>query len=371
MKPGLAVHRVYATFDSLEEFNGKAIHAVAGLRRYLDEKYAQRATALAAPEIATQAASDPIPAPPVLYAEPPYIGSHDFVGRKAQLDVLSDWAVPADTHSVLLFDAIGGSGKSMLTWEWTTNHAAKLRTDWAGRFWYSLRPARRCNGRLLWPRPRLHHPRTVRQLPEAENSRAAKQLLHQLRNRPWLFVLDGLERVLVAYNRFDAAEIADEDANQPTDQIAHRDPCSAIRPEDDDLLRALAGAAPSKLLITSRLVPRVLLNPALQPISGFAARSSPDCVRPTLRLCSDPAASMAIRKRCRIICNAIAIATHWLPGFWGGLMAGYVPDAGNFDAWVKDPRGGVQLDLGSLDLVQKRNHILKAALGPSLRKVAA
>jgi Arc/MetJ-type ribon-helix-helix transcriptional regulator len=50
-------------------------------------------------------------------------------------------------------------------------------------------------------------------------------------------------------------------------------------------------------------------------------------------------------------------------GILGGLMASYVPDAGNFDAWVKDPRGGGQLDLGSLDLIQKRNHILKAALG--------
>jgi hypothetical protein len=39
---------------------------------------------------------------------------------------------------VLLFDAIGASGKSMLTWEWTTGHATKVRGDWAGRFWYSF-----------------------------------------------------------------------------------------------------------------------------------------------------------------------------------------------------------------------------------------
>jgi hypothetical protein len=37
-----------------------------------------------------------------------------------------------------LFDAIGGSGKSMLTWEWTTEHATQVRADWAGRFWYSF-----------------------------------------------------------------------------------------------------------------------------------------------------------------------------------------------------------------------------------------
>ena len=217
MRPDSPAHRVYGTFDSLEEFKSKAIHAVAGLRRYLEEKHARRATAQAASEAAIKAASDPIPAPPALYAEPPYIGSHQFVGRKAQLDVLSDWAVPADTHPVLLFDAIGGSGKSMLTWEWTTNHAPKVRADWAGRFWYSFYErgavmADFCGRALAYITREPFDSFRKLKTPEL-----AERLLHQLRHRPWLFVLGGLERVLVAYNRFDSAEIPDEDANRPTD----------------------------------------------------------------------------------------------------------------------------------------------------------
>ena len=362
MKPGSGVHRVYANFDSLEEFNGKAIHAVAGLRRYLDEKYAQRAAAQAAPDAAEPSTSDPIPAPPALYAEPPYIGSHEFVGRKAQLDVLSDWAVPADTHPVLLFDAIGGSGKSMLTWDWTTNHAAKVRANWAGRFWYSFYErgavmADFCARALAYITREPFDSFRKLKTPEL-----AERLLHQLRDRPWLFVLDGLERVLVAYNRFDAAEIPDEVANRPTDQIAHRDPCAAIRPEDDDLLRALAGAAPSKLLITSRLVPRVLLNPALQPIQGVRREAlaglRPADAEALLRSCGVRGDSQAIQDYLQRNCDCHPLVT----GILGGLMASYVPDAGNFDAWVRDPRGGRQLDLGNLDLIQKRNHILKAAL---------
>ncbi len=39
MGPDLQVHRVYATFDSLEDFAVKAVQAVAGLRRYLDEVF--------------------------------------------------------------------------------------------------------------------------------------------------------------------------------------------------------------------------------------------------------------------------------------------------------------------------------------------
>ena len=34
---------------------------------------------------------------------------------------------------MLLFEAIGGTGKSMLTWEWITRHASGARADWAGR----------------------------------------------------------------------------------------------------------------------------------------------------------------------------------------------------------------------------------------------
>jgi len=37
MKPGSTVHRVYSTFNSLDDFIARAIQAVAGLRRYIDE----------------------------------------------------------------------------------------------------------------------------------------------------------------------------------------------------------------------------------------------------------------------------------------------------------------------------------------------
>ena len=46
----------------------------------------------------------------------------------------------------------------------------------------------------------------------------------------------------------------------------------------------------------------------------------------------------------------------------GGLINNYLPDRGNFDAWVADPEGGAKLDLASLNLIQRRNHILRAAL---------
>jgi 3',5'-cyclic AMP phosphodiesterase CpdA len=112
-----------------------------------------------------RARGDSVPRPPSLYAEPPYIGSHQFVGRKAQLETLSDWASPADGHPVLLFEAIGGTGKSILTWEWTTKYAAEVRKDWAGCVWYSFYEKGCHYGGFLPTHPRLYDSRFSRKIP--------------------------------------------------------------------------------------------------------------------------------------------------------------------------------------------------------------
>ncbi|MCB0636040.1 MAG: hypothetical protein KDC54_05460, partial [Lewinella sp.] len=49
-------------------------------------------------------------------------------------------------------------------------------------------------------------------------------------------------------------------------------------------------------------------------------------------------------------------------GILGGLIANYLPARGDFDAWSAAPDGGAALDLASLDLTQRRNHILEAAI---------
>ena len=134
---GSQVHRVYKVFNSLGEFEVAVTQSVAELRRLLDAE-AVGVDQQLAPVIARSADRNDIPVAPTLYAEPRYIGSHAFVGRAAQLATLNDWAAPAEAHPVLLFEAIGGTGKSMLTWEWATRHAGGVRDDWAGVFWYSF-----------------------------------------------------------------------------------------------------------------------------------------------------------------------------------------------------------------------------------------
>ena len=50
-----------------------------------------------------------------------------------------------------------------------------------------------------------------------------------------------------------------------------------------------------------------------------------------------------------------------MTGIIAGLALHYFPDRGNFDAWAADPGAGAGLNLAELNLVQKRNDILRSA----------
>ena len=352
--------RIYIAFDSLEDFVPKAIHAVGPLRRYLEEISCAEGLR-SNQQVSHGAASEPLPKAPDFYAEPPYIGSHQFVGRRAQLETINDWASAADAHPVLLFEAIGGSGKSILTWEWVTKNSTSVRADWAGKFWYSfyergatmLDFCRRALAYMTGSSRSAFRDRNTLEL--------TRPLIRQLQARPWLLVLDGLERVLVSYHRSDAAQAPDHLAGI-ADQIARRDPCAAINPEDDDVLRALTAAAPSKLLLTSRLTPRVLLNQSSQPIPGVLRETLPGLrtadADALIRSCGVTGDSDAIQHYLKSHCDCHPLVI----GVLAGLVNDYLPARGNFDAWFADSRGGGQLNFASLNLVQKRNHILSTAL---------
>ncbi len=361
--PGSAVNRVYGTFESLDQFKDIIGAPLSEMQRQLEPRPSVDPAASTDATSSDSLAS--IPKPPAFYAEPHYLGSHKFVGRARELEELTDWANPADPTNLLLFEAIGGNGKSMLTWEWTKNHALAARPadkPWAGRFWYSFYErgaimADFCQRALAYMTGRPLEDFAKRKTAELKD-----ELLAQLHAKPWLLILDGLERILVAYHRIDAAEVRDEEANAPTDKIVNRNPCDAIRDEDNDLLRALAAAAPSKLLVSSRLTPRVLLNPSGQPIPGAKRITLPGLRPPDaealLRSCGIEGNSDAIQSYLTANCDNHPLVI----GILGGLIANYLPARGDFDAWSAATDGGAALDLARLDLIQRRNHILEAAI---------
>ena len=353
---GRGPNRVYAEVSSREEFVSAAERSLQVLAQALVQSDA-------APAPPMPAGRDALPpTPPKLHAVPAYIGSHSFVGREAELGNLDDWSAAEDVHPILLFDAIGGSGKSMLTWHWLNSRATLRRQDWAGRFWYSFYEtgasmADFCRQALAY----VTHSAAGewRKVPASD---VARELLLHLRAKAWLLVLDGLERVLVAYHRSDAATIADEALETPTDQIADRNPCAAARPEDDDLLRQLAAAGPSKILVTTRLVPQALLNAAHQPIPGVRREPlrglRPEDAARLLQGAGVRGDAAAMQRFLQANCDGHPLVV----GALAGLIVDFFAAPGDFDTWESHTDGGAALDLSTLDLVQKRNHILRAAL---------
>ena len=347
--------RVYCTFDSLDDLLINAGPALAQLKNDLDRTPTSKVNEAASIQAITTTLA------PALYANPEYLGSHEFVGRADQLSVLSEWAQPSDRHSMLLFEAIGGSGKSILAWKWLTQDALDAREDWAGRFWYSFyeRGAQTKDFlvRALTYTCGKFDPEWAR----SEVSDLAVQLLSQLRQHPWLFVLDGIERLLVDYNRFDAHYRTDEAAGTE-DPLSSREPLAMVRDEDTELFRSLLSAGSSKILVTSRLLPRCMVNAAHQPLPGLLHQRLPglrsEDAEALFRACGVFGQSQAIRAYLKENCDCHPLVI----GVLAGLVNRFLPARGNFDRWRVAHDGGLALDMAQLDLVGRRSHILRHAL---------
>jgi hypothetical protein len=358
--------RIVATFASVEELKGQVIETLAKLKHELEK---QRVPGQ--PGIVTQVVQSPtLPKPPAFYAKPPYTPGHAFQGRAQELATLDDWARSADPAMVI--EAIGGMGKSMLTWQWVNRRASGLGVEWAGRFWYSFyeRGADMRDFKVAALAYMTGQaPETLVKRSEAE---VTDELLARLRQQPWLLVLDGLERVLAAYHRSDAAQAQDDDLEGDTG-LRDRQPTDCIRPADDDLLRMLPACEPSKLLITSRLMPRVLC-PYGMDVPGVA--------HVALRgLALEDAEAMLRRagikgdgtRMRRYLADAFACHP-LLVGFVAGLIR-HAPWAGmSFERWEDDARGGQAVNIADPSIKNRRDNILKLAfdaLEPRARELLA
>ena len=354
--------RITATFRTEDELKAQVTQTLARLKTEMDAASAPaRPTdppALAPPAPPPKPAADTIPAPPAFCARPPYIPGCAFQGRVKELAAIRDWAGAADP--VMLFEAIGGMGKSMVTWEWITKHAAEDCPGWAGIMWYSFyeRGADMrdfCATALAYMTGGSRADLATRPAGEL-----ADALLGHLRAQRWLLVLDGLERVLIAYNRYDAAQLADAAAETSTGATGGA-PTKCIRPEDDDLLRRLAAAGPSKLLMSSRLMPLALLNEFGQPLQGVRRLQLPGLdprdAEAMLRAAGISGDGERMRRDLerRFGCHPLVV------GVVGGLVLKDFRARANYDRWADDPQAGGAAELDDPDIRRRQDRILKLA----------
>lgn len=252
LKKELTANHIVAFFDSAEDLRLKVREALQtpslreAVTAYVEKRDAETSDDAPSTPTAPKAA---IPYPPKLYAYPPYSGQNArFVGRRAEFHMLNDWAAPEGKHPLLVLEAIGGMGKSALTWRWVQDNAVPFD----GVFWYSFYEG----GALMTEFVRHALAYVTRRDPDSLRElgfgRTLSELVHALQNGRYLLVLDGLERVLVAYHRWNAAQMQDDAVEEGKDYRACTDP------RDTDVLRQLASCDTSRILITSRLMPAAL-----------------------------------------------------------------------------------------------------------------
>lgn len=295
-----------------------------------------------------------IPAAPALYANPPYALTYQFVGREQELRDLNRWARSGET--AMVYEAIGGMGKSALAWEWLQAHAAGQISDLAGRMWWSF--YERGSSMRGFVRHALAYVsgEDVEGYRHTGDREVVGALRTRLQERPYLLVLDGFERILAAYHHLEKAQIRDDKIQEDLRQ--------STNPLDDDLIRALVDCSPSKILVTSRLMPKTLEGRVFHySLTGLTPRDAESLVRAAgVKGSSGKVQAFASAFGCHALVVRVVC----------GMVSDYPAHPGFFDDWIDDPKAGGALNLEEIDPKLRHTHVLQfalAALDPKQRQL--
>jgi len=300
--------------------------------------------------------ASPLPEPPAFYADPPYTLTSQFIGRSKELAQLDAWAQSGER--IMLIEAIGGMGKSAVTWEWVQSRALTTH-QYDGVMWWSFYESGATMSAFL--RHALAY--LTRQNPDSlkgGDSREHLRLLQrELMKGRYLLVLDGLERVLVAYHRWNAAQMRDDTVEAAESIIKDRDIRACTDPVDDEVLKALLACAPSQFLISSRLLPL-----ALEDRTGNLSKGVAHIHLNGLH----PADALALARHAGVKVGNERQFTDFVRSFGGHsllvkLVAGRVNKfkraRGDFDRWYEAE--GRSLTLSDYDLKGRQTDILQYA----------
>ncbi len=139
-----------------------------------------------------------IPAPPETYVAHPYVllKTGRVVGRQPELNWLTQWV--ADRKSVafrsrlFFLVAIGGQGKSALTWDWFQHIAPQEMPGLRGRMWWSFYESDATFENFVIRALAYVSRKSVEEIRKLTADQREEQLLRVLNTEPQLLVLDGL-----------------------------------------------------------------------------------------------------------------------------------------------------------------------------------
>lgn len=286
--------------------------------------------------------------PPNLDAHPHYVMRQKFTGRSTDLAAIVDWANSEDP--IMVIEGIGGLGKSALTWTWTQHEATTAIPALAGRLWWSFYEGSAQIDRFI--AEALHYiiGDAAETIPHTQHF---TRLTDELRTQPYLLVLDGFERMLNAYHQLDPSKLRDDDVDPNSRGLIDE---RAAR-----LLLSLTQCSPSKILISTRLMPSDLQGPSGTPLPGVQHYRLPDLspedtslLVHRLGITADPRTIGAFFG---------ALGNHPLViGVVCGIVRDYRKAPSDFEKWLADPHAGGTFHFADLPLTQKHAHVLHVAL---------
>jgi tetratricopeptide (TPR) repeat protein len=321
-----------------------------------------------------------IPEPPSPYVAHQYslLHTNQVIGRQKELDTLDAWVrgegrEPFSEARFLCLVALGGMGKSALVWKWFHDRVG-MSSDFSGRLWWSFYESEAGFDNFVTTALAYVTNRTVDDVARLPVHEQRDELLSVLDEEAHLVILDGLERILIAYATLDFAHMDDQDLDERTDNTV-TDPIrtpldppdtvagtrrlrKTIDPRVGEFLRRLTRVRNSRILATTRLFPSDLQTATGAVVRGcdawFLRGLAP---RDALALWR----AMGVSGADRALDRVFATVEYYplLIRALAGEVAVYRHAPGDFDAWrTAHP----DFDPFTLPLIQAKTHVLAHSL---------
>jgi tetratricopeptide (TPR) repeat protein len=192
-----------------------------------------------------------LPLPPMPYIAHPYPLQENFTGRLSERKELTAWFTKSD-KPMFAYVAIGGMGKSALTWYWLHEDIIKKGLAPEGIIWWSFYD-REARFETFLVKVIQYVSEGKIDAKKIDSTRDRMDALYKLLcEKRFLLVLDGVERVLRAYAGLGSPYQGDE-----VKEDERGDFRTCVEPHVGTFLQWLAGQdVKTKTLLTSRLCPK-------------------------------------------------------------------------------------------------------------------